>query len=161
MIQTRRFKGIGEQGFTLVENLVALGILAIICAGLFGGMVIMQKLSTTSRMMSASDKQISDIADNIRVALESHQIDFGRVVKGDAESNIETINSVLDPSRLPMAWDVGVTGTAKDCPQCKGRYGFVIQPFERFPGLYLVTLRMTNQSWSVPYRDYQFVVSAR
>ncbi len=152
---------LSEQGFSLIENVVALGILGILCAGLFGGMAVMQQLSTVSRMMSSVDKQISDIADSIRVALESHQIDFARPIAANMDGNIEAINAALDVKKLPMAWDVGVIASAKECPQCKGRYGFVIQPYESFPGLYLVTLRLTNTEWDAPYRDYHFVVSAR
>lgn len=150
-----------EKGFTLVENLIALAIVGVVSIGLFGGMVVMQKLATTSRMMSASDKQISDIADSVRVALESHQIDFGRSVKSSAEQNIDSINRSLDVDKLPMYWDTGMTGTKEDCPNCQGRYGFIIQPFEQFPGLYVVTLRVTHESWMEPYKEYQFVVSAR
>lgn len=65
---------------------------------------------------------------------------------------------------MTMAWDVGVQTPVDQCPNCAGRYGFVIQPFEGtgLQGLYLVTLRMTHTSWvGEKYRDYQFVVTTK
>ena len=75
--------------------------------------------------------------------------------------NVQNVEQALAVGTLPMAWDIGIaTGKAK-CAQCAGRYGFVIQPYSAYPGLYIVTLRMTHASWKVPYRDYEFVVSVK
>ena len=61
-----------------------------------------------------------------------------------------------------MAWDLGVNLPVSQCPNCRGKYGFVIQPLDMFRGLYTVTLRFTYQDWgNGVYKDYIFLVSAK
>jgi prepilin-type N-terminal cleavage/methylation domain-containing protein len=150
-----------ERGFTIVENVVALAILTIVSTALMGAMVMLKQLSSTSRVMTTNEKQVSDIADSIRLGIEDYQIDFSHTLKLSQVYSPTNIEQVLAVPKLPMSWDVGVAIAATKCPQCAGRYGFVIQPYGAYPGLYIVTLRMTHRAWKSAYRDYQFVVSVK
>ncbi len=144
-----------SQGFTLIEILIAMGILIIVLYAWIGGMVSLKKTSRDSLVLSASSRQVNDIAENIKMGLENYQVNFnytnGKVI-------------ALDVSKLPMAWDTGIMTTRAECPGCAGTYGYIIQPMERFRGLYVVTLRLTHIDWIAKgedFRDYTFVVSAK
>jgi type II secretory pathway pseudopilin PulG len=144
-----------SQGYTFVEVLMAMVLLTIMTFSLVGGMVSLKGTSRDSLVLSASERQVDDVAENIKSGIENYQINFNyREGKGIA----------LSLDNLPMAWDIGVLTTREECPQCAGSYGYVIQPMEEFRGLYLVTLRMTHKTWKAKgeeYRDYAFVVSAK
>jgi hypothetical protein len=47
---------------------------------------------------------------------------------------------------LPLAWDNNSIYDLADCPECKGRLGYVIQPYpiQSIRGVYLVTIRVSH-----------------
>lgn len=144
-----------NKGQTIVEALVGLGLIAIVGFSLTGGMVALRNSSKSAVVLSSTERQVNDIAENIKAGVENYQINF---------NYNSTPDTLLDPDHLPMAWDSGIVAAAADCPNCAGKFGYVIQPLEQFRGLYQVTLRMTHKSWianNEPYRDYTFVVSAK
>lgn len=143
------------QGFTLLEVLLALGILVVVSFAFVGGLASLKGNSRESLLLSSSSRQVDDVAENIKAGIENYQINFnyhdGKVKALKLES-------------LPMAWDIGILTTREQCPDCAGTYGYLIQPLEKFRGLYIVTLRMTHKMWKAKgetYRDYSFVVSAK
>lgn len=140
-------------GFTLVEALVATGIIVIGGMALVEGLSSIRNISTNTQLLSSTEKQINEIAENIRGSLSNYQINFN-YTDSDRES-------ILNAENLPMAWDVGVITTPEKCGTCQGRFGYIIQPLDLFRGLYNVTIRMTHKSWSEPFRDYQFVVTVK
>ncbi len=148
-------KTINNQGQTIVESLVALGLISMIGLIFFGGLVQLRKTTTDSLRDSATDRQIADIAENIKAGVQKYQVNF----------NLDkaSVEYFMKPEELPMAWDVGVVAEKSQCEKCQGRYGYMIQPYDKYRGLYLVTLRLTHTSWlpSEPYRDYNFLVSAK
>ncbi len=144
-----------NRGQTIVESLVGLGLLAIVGFAFTGGMVALRNTTKGSVVLSSTERQINDIAENIKAGVENYQVNF------DYASGP---NTALNVATLPMAWDNGIIVPRAQCPNCAGTYGFVIQPLEQFRGLYRVTLRMTHKSWiqaGEPFRDYSFVVSAK
>lgn len=140
-------------GFTTMENLVAISIALVVGLAMVGGLVSYRKLSQNVILMSSTDKEVNDIGENIRANMESFQINYN-FSAADKEK-------YLALSSLPMAWDVGISMPTEQCSDCAGRYGYIIQPFEEFRGLYVVTLRMTHKNWEEPFREFQFVVSAK
>ncbi|MEK2645688.1 hypothetical protein [Bdellovibrio sp. BCCA] len=146
---------LNNRGQTIVESLVGLGLIAIVGSAFIGGMVSLRNTSRSTVVMSSSEKQIADIAENIKSGVENYQVNF----------NYKTAaGEMLAPDSLPMAWDNGKVALREDCPDCAGTYGYVIQPYESYRGLYKVTLRMTHKMWAAkgePYKDYIFVVSAK
>nr|BFD67100.1 hypothetical protein HAGR004_21220 [Bdellovibrio sp. HAGR004] len=144
-----------NQGQTLVEALVGFGLIVIVGFAFTGGMVSLRNTTRSTVELSSTDKQINDIAENIKSGVENYQVNFDYK---------EGASSALAPDTLPMAWDNGISVPKEECETCAGRYGFTIQPYENYRGLYKVTLRMTHTSWkekNEAFRDYIFVVSAK
>lgn len=144
-----------KKGFTLIEGLVTMGLLSVMTLVFIGGVHSLKNAFKSTQLISSTDKQVQDIAENIKAGLENYQINF------DFDSDA---NSQLDISNLPMAWDEKKVGSRADCPNCAGSYGYYIQPLEEFRGLYRVTLRMTHKTWVAAgesYRDYVFVVGVK
>lgn len=143
------------KGFTVIECLVALAIISVIGILFASAMDGFRRINRESLSMSSADREINEILENVRSSVESHQVMF--------DSSSESRERILDPKNLPMAWDVGLHGTAEQCPGCGGRHGYVIQPFVGggMSGLYLITLRMTYRKWSETYKDFQFVVTTK
>lgn len=146
---------LNNRGQTIVESIIGFALISIVGFAFVGGMVSLRNTTRNTVVMSASEKQISEIAENIKAGVENYQINF----KFD-----EGTSDVLAPDNLPMAWDNGIVSLRSDCPQCAGTYGYTIQPYEEYRGLYKLTLRMTHRAWQQAgeeYRDYFFVMSAK
>lgn len=141
-----------QQGFSLVETLVAVALVALVGFSLVVGVHQFRILVAKSQLTQAVDRQIMDIVENIRPNINLYQIDYTLT---EAERM-----AALNLDRLPMAWDVGILARVADCTVCAGRYGYVIQPYPVYPGLYLLTVRLTHRSWE-SYRDYTFLVTAK
>lgn len=144
-----------QKGYSFIEILLSMGLLSIVSFSFIGGFISLKGTSRDSLVLSSSERQVDDIAENIKAGIENYQVNFNyKDGKGRA----------LSLDNLPMAWDIGVLTTREECPDCAGTYGYLIQPMEQFRGLYQVTLRMTHKSWTARgerYRDYVFVVSAK
>lgn len=144
-----------NKGQTIVEALVGFGLITMVGFTFVGGMVSLRNTTKQTVILSATDKQVNDIAENIKSGVENYQVNF---------DSSKSTSELLNPKNLPMAWDNGKVALRDECPTCAGTYGFVIQPNETYKGLYQVTLRVTHKSWiekGEAYRDYSFVVSAK
>lgn len=143
-----------SSGFSIIEVLVSVGILGIITTVFVGGLSQFRDISRQTDLLSSSDKQINDIAENIRANFHYYQVNF--------DYTATTMNSLLAVNSLPMAWDVGISVPAAQCTSCKGRYGFIIQPVDAFRGLFTVRLRFTHQDWgNGNFKDYIVLVSSK
>ncbi|WP_413578453.1 hypothetical protein ACLVWU_07935 [Bdellovibrio sp. HCB290] len=143
-----------NHGQTIIEALVALGLISVIGLTFAGGMANLYKTSQSSLMAGSTDRQVSDIAENIKAGVQDYQVNFNY--------DQTKIDDFLPPDKLPMLWDIGRVAERGNCDTCQGSYGYIIQPYELYRGLYLVTLRMTHKSWAPEkFRDYTFVVSAK
>ncbi|UYL08332.1 hypothetical protein B9G69_014920 [Bdellovibrio sp. SKB1291214] len=143
-----------KKGQGIIESLVALGLISVIGMTFAGGLISLRNTSKKSVMASATDRQIADIAENIKAGVQDYQVNF--------DYDQQKIDDYLPINNLPMLWDVGMVASKGECPRCEGTYGYIIQPYEKYRGLYLVTLRMTHKSWlPEKFRDYNFVVSAK
>lgn len=143
---------LNNKGQSILESLVGLGLIVVVGFALVSGIIALRKTSKSTVNLSATERQINDIAENIKAGVENYQVNYN--YKDD-------IDVLLNPKDLPMRWDIGVAVPKVQCPDCYGSFGYVIVPYEKFRGLYKVTLRMTHKNWSEPYRDYVFVVSAK
>ena len=143
---------LNHRGMSVIEGLVGLAIVLTTSFVFVGGISQIQKITQNTFVLSASERQIHSIAENIKAGVDSYQINF------DSSLNIDM---ALPPDNLPMAWSNTIITSRENCSRCPGTYGYVIQPLSDYRGLYQVTLRMTNTAWSEPYRDYVFVVSGK
>lgn len=143
------------KGQTIVEAIVGLGLLTVVGFTFTGGMMSLRNSTKSAVLLSSTERQINDIAENIKAGVENYQVNFDYKTGTKESLNVET---------LPMAWDNGIITTRDKCPKCPGTYGFVIQPMEQYRGLYQVTMRLTHEAWkknNEAFRDYTFVVSAK
>ena len=142
-----------SSGFSLTEIMISLGILGIVVSVFSFAFYNYTRTSKLSQLKGSSDKQVNDLVEMIRGSIENYQITF--------DSKLATKEDLLDVKELPMAWDLNYYGRAVDCPTCQGRFGYLIQPNTDFPGLYVVTIRVTHADWPEKFRDFQFVTSAK
>lgn len=141
-----------QRGFSLIETLVAVGLVALVGFSLAIGIHQFRGLVNKAQISQVVDRQINDIVENIRPNINLYQIDY---TLDDAERE-----QALAVDRLPMAWDIGIMADARECPGCPGRYGYVIQPFSSMQGLYTLTVKLTHRSWEAP-REYSFLVTTK
>lgn len=150
-------KRMNEKGFTLIEIMLALGILVLGVYLTVEGVNQMDSSARSSRLLSSTERTINTIVDNIRTSLGSYQITF--------DSSTATKNRLLDVASLPMAWGPGLITSVAACAPTKtcptGRYGFIITPMPNYRGLYNVTLRMTTPEWKDAYREFNFVATVQ
>lgn len=155
-----------QKGISILEVLLGLAMITLVGSFFISGIVNMKKVATDSGTKNSLYKQINDVIENIRPNVRMYQINY---FTSDKERE-----NALATERLPMAWGNGIMSTAKECPGCPGRYGFVIQAYPGLKGLYLVTVRMTHRDWAqnaapgmvvqpkdFGFVDYQFVVNAQ
>ena len=147
-----------QAGVTLLEIMLALGLLAVGSYLTIEGIGQMTSITKETKNLSSTERQINVIVDNIRTGLGVYQITF------DPSTSVK--EQMLNISTLPMAWNVGAVVPVKECEPKKncpaGRYGFVVQPkTASSKGLYQVTLRMTHPDWNEKYRDYEFLVTVQ
>jgi prepilin-type N-terminal cleavage/methylation domain-containing protein len=146
-----------QNGFSLIETMIAAGLLSIFVTASTLIYMSIQKTTSTAQRNSVADIEVNNILDNIRTSVQNYQLNFDQSATND---------NTLPVASLPMAWDVGTVTTAALCPNCKGRYGFYIQPMMganglSFPGLNTVHVRISNTDWPQKYQDYQFTVSVK
>ncbi|MDG0816354.1 type II secretion system protein [Bdellovibrio svalbardensis] len=149
-----------QKGQTIIESLVGLGLIAIVGFAFTGGMVALRNTTKSAVNLSATERQINDIAENIKSGVENYQVNYNY----DQMGSMKNANEALQVESLPMAWDNDKVLPREQCPNCAGSYGYIIQPLEIYRGLYQVTLRMTHKDWiskGEPFRDYTFVVSTK
>lgn len=150
-------------GYSLVEALLMSGLLIVIFLAFGQGVGALLDISRTTVLGVSAERSVVEVAESIKAGVENYQLNFA-MIKGGANPERE---EVLDIDKLSMAWDLNKTCSLKspDCPDSlPGRYGYLIQPFDEFRGLYKVTVRMTHEKWKVSgekFKDFVFVVSAK
>ncbi len=123
-------------------------LLMVVVAGTMGGFSQLTKVTKANELSAVSDSRITEIIENIRQRPTEQIIQY-----------VEDPTSLLREADLKMAWSIKIDAPATECPDCPGRYGYVITPINKALGdLYLVTIIFTNESWDLP-RQYEFVVS--
>ncbi|WP_415062942.1 type II secretion system protein [Bdellovibrio sp.] len=155
-----------QKGITIIESLLGLAMITLVGSFFISGILSMKKVAKDSGTKNALYKQINDVIENIRPNVRMYQINYFQT---DEERN-----NALALDTLPMAWGSGIMTTAEQCPDCPGRYGFVIQAYPGMSGLYLVTVRLSHKDWSkgsaqsqeaganaYGFVDYQFVVNSQ
>lgn len=150
-------------GYSIVEALLMCGILIVVFLAFGQGVGALLDMSRTTLVGVSAERSVFEVAESIKSGVEKYQLNFA-MIKGGANPERE---EVLDIDKLTMAWDLNKTCLIGDdgCPDSlPGRYGYLIQPFDEFRGLFKVTVRMTHEKWKLngeKYRDFVFVVSAK
>lgn len=138
-------------GHTLIELLIGFAILTIVSMAFMQGISSIANMKETADTSMSVEKQINNIIENIRVNARLYQVAFTR--------DTLTRQAMLADKNLPIAWSSKLISDSETCPACPGRAGYVIQPLDGVPGLYIVTVRLTHTAWGGQAREYQFVVN--
>ncbi len=143
-----------QKGFTIIESLVALALLAIVISISYSSIQQVRNLSAQVSSGESSEKQVLQIIENVRSNMNIYKANYEYYTN-------ESADLLLATEKLSMAWDKNMDTEVKNCPACKGRYGYVLQPYEKYRGLYVLTLKITNETWGSRIKKYKFLVSAK
>lgn len=143
-----------NRGFTIIESLVGISLLGILLSISISAVQQVRKISETVTTSEISDKQILQIIENVRSNMNSFKATY------DYYDEISA-NMLLEDSKLAMAWDNNTDTTIDKCPTCRGRYGYVLQPYEKYRGLFILTLKVSHQNWQSGPKTYKFLVTAK
>jgi len=131
---------LNQRGFSLVEILISLGILAGFAVVVIKSAGFINKQAADVKVESHSGEVVSTIANKVLGYASSFQVDF-------SDKNTEEI---FQKAGLPMAWDLnGEDAPIDQCEGCKGRYGIVVKPLTDFNGLYKVTAILEHPSFKL------------
>ncbi|MFM6929285.1 MAG: hypothetical protein ACKOX6_12535 [Bdellovibrio sp.] len=149
-------------GMSLVEALLGFALIAVVASSFTSGILAIKKMQSSTEGDQLLNKQVNDIIESIRPNLKMYQLSY---------DNSKPNSERLDLATLPMAWGNGLQMKASDCSSCPGRFGYVIQSYEGYYGVYLVTVRFSHRDWSTKkgtsnpadfgYHDYEFVVNVQ
>ncbi|WP_413291383.1 type IV pilus modification PilV family protein [Bdellovibrio sp. HCB337] len=140
-----------QAGFTIIEVLVALAMIVSVGSLFSLGLLGYKNLNLKSKTSSTVMKQIHNLVENIRPNLQLYQVNFDPNMDRDVKLKVDS---------LPMAWNRDYVGKASDCPDCPGRFGYVVQPSTQ-TGLFILTVRVTHNTWASKYVEYQTFVSIK
>ncbi len=143
-----------NRGFTILESLVGIGLLGILLSISISSVQQVKKISQSTNVSESSDKQILQIIENVRSSMNSFKATYDYYDEAKAES-------LLADDKLAMAWDTNTNTTVEKCPTCNGRYGYVLQPYEKFRGLFILTLKINHKNWAGGPKTYKFLVTAK
>ncbi len=143
-----------QKGVTIIESLIALALLTIVMLISYSSIQQVKKISAHVSTSESSEKQVLQIIENVRSNMNTFKANYEYYTDEKAEE-------LLAEDKLAMAWDKNMLTTVKNCQDCKGRYGFVLQPYEKYRGLFVLTLKITHKNWGTHVKKYKFLVSAK
>lgn len=143
-----------QKGFTLVEVLIAGGILAAVVYWFAGGTTFLSKRNKQLEELMIMERHVNALYENIQSNIDVYQVTY----------DPREFNDNADPSKLkdylPMAWDMKILTDVKNCKECPGRMGYVIVPLDGYRGLYKLTIRATHPKVPV-FKDYSFLINGK
>lgn len=150
-------------GMTVAELLVAAAILGVATAGAVRGLQEITKSRNVNLGLTERHNIMNAIVDNIRSNSSAFQMGYTPVDLSAISStgDNELVDDLLDPDNLNYAWSNSRIGTITECPECPGRYGYLIQPVALNRGLFLVTIRITNKELFEGFKQYQFITTVK
>ena len=148
------FNKLNQKGFTIIEPMIALSILIIMSLISYSSINQVRGLSKRVSVSESSEKTVLQIIENVRTNMTSFKSSGTYYTEASALT-------LLDDANLIMAWDINKNVKKDSCLACKGRYGFVMQPYEEFRGLYILTIKFKHESWNGNPKIYKFLVSSK
>ena len=151
------FKMLNQKGFSLLEVIIALGIL-----GAASTYMMTSYHSSQQGIMGLSDKTILntviwDVVTGVDGNVGKYQTNFSSNEIFSQSSSASELNKIL-----PIAWDSSGTHSLEDCPKCKGRMGYIIKPLSGQRGLFELDIKVTHERiFPNSYRTYIFLVKGK
>lgn len=136
------------KGFTLTEVMVGVALLSIVVVGGITAFDHLNKISVNNENTSTVDDRVAEIIENIRQQPTTQILQY------------EEASDLITTSNLKMAWSNKEDKPASQCPNCPGRYGYVITPASQATtDLYMVTIWFKHTEWGPEIKKYEFLVS--
>ncbi len=134
----KNFIKLNQSGMSIVEVLFASFALMIVFLAAMSFAVDIKK-----RTINISSKR-SYVSEYEKIA--NLIISDPKLFKVSFDPSETTRCNLLDVAKLPIAWDQKDVYELEDCPNCPGRIGYVIQPYDipTLRGVYKVTFRLTH-----------------
>ncbi len=154
-LQAFRSQGKFAPGFTLVELLVALGVASVFA--LLIALGVNQILTKTGGVKStqALEQHVAGILEQVAANVGQFQMNF-------EPQDASAARGQLNVESLAMAWSQDRLSTSAQCPECPGRLGYVINPLSGYPGLFVVTVKLTHvELLGAEGKTVQFLVSGK
>lgn len=144
-------KRLNSRGFTLVEILVTAVILGVVAMAAAEGLRVIFRYTAQTKDARNRDRIVVSLLQNVTENISNMQKSY------DPDPQIKA--NLLNPDKLPLAWDQGQVVEAASCPNCAGRVGFFIEALSSTRGISRLTVRITHKSLIKGYQDYVFIVS--
>lgn len=131
-----------QKGFTVIEILAAFGVFMVIVMAQTTLWINAKRALNRVEMSGQKDVMKNQFAQDVSSQVTGYQINFSSDI--EAEDDLKT-------GQLPLAWNQNQVYPKADCPECMGRAGFIIQPFElpgdavTYRGMYRMVLRIQHQ----------------
>ncbi len=143
-----------QKGFTLVEVMVTAGVLGTVLYLFTNGSSFLSQRNKQLEELMIMERHVNSLYENIQSNIDVYQITY----------DPKEFNDNADPSKLaaylPMAWDMKILTSVKNCTECPGRMGYAIVPLDGYRGLYKLTIRATHPK--VPaFKDYVFLINGK
>lgn len=127
-----------NQGFTIVEVLISVMVLAISIYAISGISNILSRLEGQTNQVQTSTHRITQAIAAIRSSPHSLQKNFDLTTSANQELLVE---------KLPIGYTETYWGDRSGCePSCAGYLGFVVKPLLTNKGLFEVTIRDYNKA---------------
>lgn len=147
-----------SKGFSIIEAVVAMGILGVASYGVLEGLDQINSSKTKAVNQMNLEVTLSAIVDEVRSNIAREKIDFKAYENFINLSNYEEVRE-----SLYMRWNKSGVMTQDACSSCKGRIGYVVTPYKvgslTYKGLYEITIRVTHDElFQNRFKQFNFIV---
>jgi prepilin-type N-terminal cleavage/methylation domain-containing protein len=139
---------LNQRGFTLVELMVAAGLLGILTYSILNSTSSMNKSASMTKLQRQAKDIVNEMINTFTTTASNLQVDY-------------SYNPTF-PTNLPIAWDVsGERMLTSECEKLKpchltGRMGIIVTPTSN-KKIYLMKIRITHPKWNVA-KVYTYLV---
>jgi hypothetical protein len=145
-----------DSGFSIIEAVVALGIIGIGAYGLLEGLDSITSSKTKVDESIGLEIILAAVVDEVRSNITREKVDF------KAHENFLSLTNIDDvKDSLKMGWNKN--GIQVDCINCAGKFGYVVSPYKvgtlLYRGLFEVSIRVTHDKlFPNRFKQYRFIV---
>jgi hypothetical protein len=140
-----------QRGYTFIEVAFTMGMIMMVAYGIAEAVRVSSEFTKLTHGKRNRDRVISNLLLNVVENISQYQKNF------DGSEDWREKQLALD--KLPLAWDQIKLVPVKECPECPGRMGFIIQPMDGAPGLNRLTIRLTHNALLEGPKDYVYVLA--
>ena len=147
-----------QKGFGIIETLVGFAILGAATFAIMNGLDYIEKNKSKTDKNISLENMLSSVVESARSNIIMEKVDFQA---NSTFLSLTNFNDVRDS--LKMCWVKDGLIPLADYPDCPGRFGYVVSPFQvgnlQMRGLYQVTIRTTHsQLFPERFKQYTFIV---